>query len=57
MRRAWPMSLRMGFKVERHVALRLAYLKLTGDHLGLIINFHSALLKNGMRRVVNNLQQ
>jgi|GEM_PF-2244296 hypothetical protein len=51
------MSLRMGFKVERQVALPLAYLKLTGDRLGLIINFHSALLKNGMRRVVNNLQQ
>lgn len=49
--------LRMGFKVERQVALPLAYLKLTGDRLGLIINFHSALLKNGMRRVVNNLQQ
>ncbi len=39
-----------------HVAQMLTYLKLTGNRLGLIINFHSALLKNGMRRVVNNLQ-
>lgn len=39
-----------------HMAQILTYLKLTGNRLGLIINFHSALLKNGMRRVVNNLQ-
>lgn len=39
-----------------HMAQMLTYLKLTGNRLGLIINFHSALLKNGMRRVVNNLQ-
>ena len=38
-----------------HMAQMLTYLKLTGNKLGLIINFHSALLKNGMRRVVNNL--
>ena len=38
-----------------HLAQMLTYLKLTGNKLGLIINFHSALLKNGMRRVVNNL--
>lgn len=39
-----------------HMAQMLTYLKLTGNRLGLIINFHSALLKDGMRRVVNNLQ-
>lgn len=39
-----------------HMAQMLTYLKFTGNRLGLIINFHSALLKNGMRRVVNNLQ-
>lgn len=39
-----------------HMAQMLTYLKLTGNHLGLILNFHSALLKDGMRRVVNNLQ-
>ncbi|MBB5333925.1 GxxExxY protein [Chryseobacterium koreense] len=31
------------------------YLKLSGIKLGLIINFNSALLKNGIHRVVNNL--
>lgn len=38
-----------------HMAQMLTYLKLSGNKLGLIINFHNALLKNGMRRVVNNL--
>ncbi len=39
-----------------HMAQMLTYLKLTRNRLGLILNFHSALLKNGMRRVVNNLE-
>ena len=39
-----------------HMAQMITYLKLTGNRLGMIINFHSTLLKNGMRRVVNNLQ-
>lgn len=38
------------------MAQMLTYLKLTGNRLGLMINFHSALLKDGMRRVANNLQ-
>ncbi|MBL0128617.1 MAG: GxxExxY protein [Flavobacteriales bacterium] len=38
-----------------HMAQMLTYLKLTENKLGLIINFHSALLKNGLRRVANNL--
>jgi GxxExxY protein len=38
-----------------HMAQMLTYLKLTGNRLGLIINFHSAILKNGLRRVANNL--
>ncbi len=33
----------------------LTYLRLTGLQLGLIINFHSAVLKTGLVRVVNNL--
>jgi GxxExxY protein len=33
----------------------LTYLKLTGKRLGLLINFGDALLKNGIRRVVNGL--
>lgn len=40
-----------------HMAQVITYLKLTGNRLGLILNFHSALLKDGMRRVVNNLTQ
>lgn len=39
-----------------HLAQTLTYLKLTGNHLGLIINFHSALLKDGIRRVANDLK-
>jgi iron complex transport system substrate-binding protein len=33
----------------------LTYLKLTGKPLGLLINFGLPLLKDGVRRVVNNL--
>jgi GxxExxY protein len=40
-----------------HPAQMLTYLKLTGNHLGLLINFHSALLKHGIRRVVNDLKE
>lgn len=31
------------------------YLKLTGMKLGLLINFNEELLKNGIKRIVNNL--
>jgi GxxExxY protein len=34
----------------------LSYLRLSGLRLGLIINFHSVLLKDGVERVVNGLQ-
>ncbi|HEY5824859.1 MAG TPA: GxxExxY protein [Cyclobacteriaceae bacterium] len=33
----------------------LTYLKLTGMKLGLLINFNEALIKNGIKRIVNNL--
>ena len=33
----------------------LTYLRLADKRLGLLINFHYALLKNGITRVVNNL--
>ena len=33
----------------------LTYLRLSDLHLGLIINFHEAVLKNGVFRVVNDL--
>ncbi|QQR88101.1 MAG: GxxExxY protein [Flavobacteriales bacterium] len=38
---------------EAHVAQLLTYLKLTDRKVGLLINFNDALLKHGIRRVVN----
>lgn len=38
-----------------HTYQLLNYLKITGCRLGMILNFHSLLFKNGVRRVVNNL--
>ncbi len=37
-----------------HEAQLLTYLKLSGLTLGLLINFNVPLLKNGIRRLVNN---
>ena len=39
-----------------HLAQVLTYLKLTNIKLGLLINFNTVILKNGVRRVVNNLR-
>jgi GxxExxY protein len=36
-----------------HEAQLLSYLKSTGLRLGLLINFHAEVLKNGVRRLVN----
>lgn len=36
-----------------HFKQVLTYLKLTGIHLGLLINFNEALLKNGIKRIAN----
>lgn len=38
-----------------HLAQLLTYLKLSNCKLGLLINFNVLLIKNGIRRVVNNL--
>ncbi|HEY9220946.1 MAG TPA: GxxExxY protein [Lutibacter sp.] len=38
-----------------HLAQVLTYLKLSDCKLGMLINFNVAFLKNGIRRVVNNL--
>ncbi|MFO7846104.1 MAG: GxxExxY protein [Balneolaceae bacterium] len=38
-----------------HLAQILTYLKLSENHLGYLINFNVARIKNGIRRVVNNL--
>lgn len=39
----------------KHLAQTLTYLKLGKYKLGLLINFNEVLLKNGIRRVVNDL--
>lgn len=36
-----------------HSAQLITYLKLSGCHLGLLINFNEKLLKNGLKRIVN----
>lgn len=36
-----------------HQAQLLSYLKHSGKRLGLLINFNTVLLKNGIRRIVN----
>jgi hypothetical protein len=35
----------------------LSYLRLSKKHLGLIINFHVELLRDGIHRVVNKLEE
>jgi GxxExxY protein len=35
-----------------HEAQILTYLKLSGLRIGLLLNFNSAVLKNGMRRIM-----
>ena len=38
-----------------HEAQLLSYLRLSGCHVGLLIDFNVKLLKNGIRRLVNQL--
>lgn len=38
-----------------HFAQLLTYLKLTDCKLGMLINFNVTLIKNGIKRIVNNL--
>jgi GxxExxY protein len=40
-----------------HLAQLLSYLKQGNYRLGLLINFNTILLKNGIRRVVNGLEE
>lgn len=40
---------------DLHLAQVLTYLKLSGCRLGLLMNFNVLRLKDGIRRVVNNL--
>ena len=39
-----------------HKKQLLTYLRLSGRHLGLLINFNEAHLKDGITRIVNNLK-
>ena len=41
--------------IPLHEAQLVSYLKLSGKKLGLIINFNVILLKDGIKRMVNNL--
>jgi hypothetical protein len=36
-----------------HEAQLLSYLRLSGKRVGLLINFHVRVLKNGLKRIVN----
>jgi GxxExxY protein len=38
-----------------HEYQTLTYLRLSGHHLGLLLNFNVSQLRNGIRRIVNNL--
>ena len=38
-----------------HCSQLLTYLKLSGLKLGLILNFNSTLMKDGIKRIVNGL--
>jgi GxxExxY protein len=38
-----------------HFAQTLTYMKLGGFKLGLLINFNTSLLKNGIKRIANHL--
>jgi GxxExxY protein len=40
-----------------HLAQTLTYIRLGNFKLGLLINFNEVLLKNGIRRVVNGLEE
>ena len=38
-----------------HEAQLLSYLRMLGKRVGLILNFHSSVMKYGVKRIVNNL--
>lgn len=42
---------------EVHLAQLLSYLRLTNSKLGLLINFNESVLTEGVRRVVNGLNE
>ena len=40
--------------LDVHHAQLLSYLRLTHKKVGLLLNFNTALMKNGLKRIVNN---
>ena len=44
------------FLTDVHTAQILTYLKLGKYPLGLLINFHTKLLKNGLKRFINSIE-
>ena len=40
-----------------HAKQLLTYLRLTDKRLGLLVNFGEVLIKNGIKRIVNNLEE
>lgn len=42
------------FLTDTHFAQVLTYLRLGNYKLGLLVNFHEALLKDGLRRIIND---
>ena len=40
-----------------HKAQLLTYLKLTGHHLGFLLNFNSVVMRNGIVRMVNKFKE
>lgn len=40
-----------------HFKVLLTYLKLSGIHLGIIINFNKEFVKNGIKRMANRLEE
>ncbi|MBI2887761.1 MAG: GxxExxY protein [Chloroflexi bacterium] len=56
--RAVVVELKAIERLERiHEAQLLSYLKLSGCRVGLLFNFNVAVLKAGIRRLVNNLPE
>lgn len=47
----------MGKTLPIHMAQILTYLKLRDCKLGFIINWHAMMIKDGMKRVVNKLEE
>ena len=42
----------IGCAIEVHLAQVLTYLRLGNDKLGLLLNFHTTVLKNGIKNII-----